>query len=72
MIKNWHNTFACLLVLLFGSALFYIGTDGFTAYTAETARVNQLIEDKPRFPEVMPEDSKGRTYPISEFQDNIY
>jgi protein SCO1/2 len=69
MVKNWHNTFACLLVLLFGFSLFYIGTDGFTAYTAETSRVNQLVEDKPRFPEIMLEDSKDRTYPISEFED---
>lgn len=48
--------------------LFYIGTDGFTAFTAETARVNQLLEDQPRFPDVMLEDSKGRIYPISMFE----
>lgn len=69
MIKNRHNTFAVILVLLFGYVLFYIATDGFRAYTAETARVNQLIEEKPIFPNVILEDSKGRRYPISEFED---
>ncbi|WP_010677983.1 SCO family protein [Bacillus timonensis] len=69
MIKKNRTTFACLLILLFGCALFYTGTDGFRAFTAETARVNQLIEDKPAFPDVTFEDSEGRTYPISEFHD---
>jgi protein SCO1 len=68
VIKNRHNTFAVFLVLSLGFALFYIGTDGFRAFTAETARVNQLMEDRPRFPDVTLEDSKGRIYPISEFE----
>lgn len=69
MIKNRNNTIALLLVFLFGCVLFYIGTDGFTAYTAETARVNRLIDDKPRFPKVTLEDSKEQKYSISEFKD---
>jgi protein SCO1/2 len=69
MIKNRHNTSAVFLVLLFGFALFYIGTDGFSAFTAETARVTRLMEDRPMLPEVVLEDSKGRKYPISEFED---
>jgi protein SCO1/2 len=68
MIKNWHNTLASLLVLLFGCMLFYLGTDGFQAFTAETARVNKLIDDKPKFPAVTFEDSKERNYSISEFE----
>ncbi|UTR08873.1 SCO family protein [Evansella sp. LMS18] len=67
MKKTWHTPFALALVLLFGLSLFYIGTDGFKAYTAETARVNSLIENQPQFPEVTFEDSKGRVYPVSEF-----
>ncbi|MFK9094026.1 SCO family protein [Bacillus salipaludis] len=68
MIKNWHTTFACLLVILFGCSLIFFGTDGFQAFTAETARVNKLIDDKPKFPDVTFEDSKGRNYSISEFK----
>jgi protein SCO1/2 len=69
MIKTWHNTIACFLVLLFGFALFYFGTDGFQAFTAESARVNKLIDEKPKFPDVTFEDSKGRKYSIAEFED---
>ncbi|MEH7235153.1 SCO family protein [Bacillus sp. JJ1562] len=69
MIKKNRTTFACMLILIFGCVLFYTGTDGFQAFTAETARVNQLIEEKPAFPDVTFEDSEGRTYPISEFED---
>ncbi|WP_449538696.1 SCO family protein [Ferdinandcohnia sp. Marseille-Q9671] len=71
MIKQNRKTFACILILLFGCVLFYTGTDGFRAFTAETARVNQLIEDKPVFPDVTLEDSEGRRYPISEFKDKF-
>ncbi len=65
--QNWHSTMALWLVLVFGFLLFYIGTDGFSAFTAESARVNKLIENRPDFPEVTLEDSKGRVYPISSF-----
>jgi protein SCO1 len=69
MFKNRHNAISLLVVILFGCVLFFIGTDGFKAFTEETARVNRLIEEKPVFPEVTLEDSKGRTYSISEFED---
>jgi protein SCO1 len=68
MIKFRPNTVAILIVLVFGIGLFYIGTDGFRAYTAERARVNQLIESKPQFPDVTLEDSKGQQYSIAEFK----
>lgn len=69
MIKNRQTLYACLTVLMFGFLLFFVGTDGFTAYTAETARVTKLEEEQPEFPEVTFEDSEGRTYSISEFED---
>lgn len=68
MIKNRQTKVSSILVLVFGLILFYIGTDGFTAYTAESARVTKLIEDQPEFPDVSFEDSEGRTYSISEFE----
>jgi protein SCO1 len=69
MIKNRNNFIAIVIVLLFGCVLFFIGTDGFTAYTAETARVNKLIEEQPKFPDVTLEDSDGQKYSISELED---
>ena len=68
MIKDWRTTLACFLILLFGLTIYYIGTNGFSAFTAETARVNKLVQDKPKFPVVTFEDSKGRDYSISEFK----
>lgn len=67
MQKKNHNRVASIIVLIFGTILLFIATDGFQAYTVETARVNQLMEEQPLFPEVTLEDSKGRVYPISEF-----
>jgi protein SCO1 len=69
MINNRYTKISFFLVIIFGLGLFYIGTDGFTAFTAETARVQQLKDDKPNFPDVTLEDSMGRKYSISEFED---
>ncbi|MFC4599913.1 SCO family protein [Cohnella hongkongensis] len=68
MSSRRSNFLATLAVILFGVALFYWGTDGFTAYTAESARVNRLIGARPAFPAATLEDSKGRSYSISEFE----
>lgn len=68
MIKNRQTMVSSIVVLMFGLFLFYTGTDGFTAYTAETARVTKLVEEQPQFPQVTFEDSEGRTYSVSEFE----
>lgn len=65
-----YTKFAAIAVLVFGFLLIFSGTDGFTAFTAETARVNQLLKDKPVFPEVTLEDSEGRVYSMDEFKGN--
>lgn len=69
MTMNRHQTISIFVVLLFGFILFFTGTDGFQAITAEGARVNSLIEEKPKFPEVILEDSNGRSYPFTEFEN---
>lgn len=69
-MSNRYTKFAAVAVLLFGFLLIYIGTDGFTAFTAETARVNELLKDKPQFPVVSFEDSEGRKYTVEEFKGN--
>lgn len=68
MIKNRQTAISCMVILVFGLILFYAGTDGFTAYTAETARVTKLVKEQPQFPQVTFEDSEGRSYSISEFE----
>ncbi|WP_026674847.1 SCO family protein [Alkalihalobacterium bogoriense] len=69
MNNRRRHIISVLVVCLFGSLLFYVGTDGFTAFTAETARVNQLMKQQPQFPEVTFEDSFGRIYPFTEFEN---
>lgn len=69
-MANKKTSISIVLVLLFGFGLFFIGTDGLTAFTAETARVNKLLQDQPEFPPVTFQDSKERQYSIDEFKDN--
>src|SRR5690625_1479957 len=68
MFKSRHQVIALAIVVVFGFTLFYVGTDGFTAYTEETARTNKLIEEKPLLPQTTLEDSKGRKYSFNEFE----
>lgn len=69
-MSNSKTSISIIIVLLFGFGLFFIGTDGFTAFTAETARVNKLLQEKPQFPSVTLQDSKERQYSIDEFDGN--
>jgi len=68
MNNKTSQLLATVIVLIFGFSLFYFGTDGFTAFTAETARTNQLLEDKPKLPTVTLEDSFGEEYGFEEFE----
>ncbi len=72
MIKDRHNLIAIILVILFGIGLFYIGTDGFRAFTAESARTYEILQNKPEFPPVTLEDSHERTYTFNEFAEGKY
>jgi len=67
MIKN-KNTISLCVVVLFGVVLFFIETDGFQAFTTESARTMKLVEEQPVFPDVTLEDSKGNIYSFSEFK----
>ncbi|TFJ93560.1 SCO family protein [Lentibacillus salicampi] len=72
MGENKRNTIAVMAVLLFGFALFYAGTDGFRAFTAESARTYDINQSQPAFPDVTLEDSKERTYTFDEFAEGKY
>lgn len=68
MKKNWRNHLATAVVIIFGIVLLYVGTDGFRAFTKESARLYALSQEKPVMPDVLLEDSKEREYPLSEFR----
>lgn len=67
MLKGHETLVSIIVVIVFGFTLFFIGTDGFKAFTAETARTNKLIEQKPALPLVTLEDSLGEQYSFDEF-----
>src|SRR5690625_529870 len=69
MFKKFEKQISIVVVLLFGFMLFFFGTDGFTAFTAETARTNKLINEQPALPLVTLEDSLGEQYSFDEFND---
>jgi len=68
MKKNWRNHLATVIVIIFGAVLFYVGTDGFHAFTKESARIYALSQTQPHVPDVLLEDSKKREYRFSEFE----
>ena len=68
LFKLKRQWISLTVVILFGFALFFIGTDGFTAFTEETARTNQLVEEQPSLPQVTLEDTFEREYDFSEFE----
>ncbi|WP_313799925.1 hypothetical protein [Cytobacillus sp.] len=44
MSKNWRKSIAIFLTVLLGFVIFYAGTDGFRAFTAESARTYKLLQ----------------------------
>jgi len=68
MNKRNNQWIAVIIVLMFGLSLFYLGTDGFTAFTAEKARTSSLLEEQPKLPSVTLEDHEGDEYDFSEFE----
>lgn len=72
MARSWHGTLAVVIVILFGCVLFYTGTDGFHAFTAERARAYELTRNKPAFPAVTLQDSEGQTFTFDDFAKGKY
>src|SRR5690625_6006066 len=68
-MKGRKKQLSISIVLLFGILLFWVGTDGFTAFTEETARTQELISTKPILPQVTLEDSYEEHYSFDVFKD---
>src|SRR5699024_3385017 len=69
MTQKWRNRIAVFMAAFLSFALIYSGTDGFHAFTEESARTYKLNKEQRRFPDVTLEDSKERGYSFSEFKD---
>lgn len=56
------------LILLLGAGVFWVGTDGFTALTAETARRAEILRSPRPLPVVTLEKQDGRTFKLEDYQ----
>ncbi|MEC5186555.1 protein SCO1/2 [Geobacillus thermodenitrificans] len=57
-----RNTIAIVLTLVFGFGLLWHGTDGFRAFTSETARRLAILQEPKLLPAVQLEDQNGHTF----------
>ncbi len=66
-----RGLFASTLVTLAGIAVLWWGTDGFTAYTAETARRVEVLRAPRPLPPTALEDQHGREFALDEYRGRL-
>jgi len=59
------------LVALLGFGVFWSATDGFTAFTAETARRAEILRSPRSLPAVALEDQDGRRFSLQDYQGRL-
>lgn len=59
------------LVTLLGIGVFWAGTDGFTAFTAETARRADVLRTPRSLPAAALEDQDGRRFSLQDYQGRL-
>lgn len=62
---------ATALVALLGVGVFWSGTDGFTAFTAETARRADVLRSPRSLPAAALEDQDGRRFSLQDYQGRL-
>ncbi|CAM4246429.1 SCO family protein [Lacicoccus alkaliphilus] len=56
------------VILFLGGLLLFFSTNGFTAFTMEAQRLQDLKDRPPEFPNIEVVDNKGRKYDFDEFE----
>ena len=56
------------VILFLGGLLLFLSTNGFTAFTMEAQRLQDLKDRPPEFPNIEVVDNKGREYDFDEFE----
>src|SRR5690625_6783544 len=56
------------VILVLGGLLLFFSTSGFTAFTMEAQRLQDLKAQPPEFPNIEVVDNKGREYNFDEFE----
>ena len=59
------------LVTSLGAWVFWWGTDGFTAFTAETARRVEILRSPRALPDVTLEDQNGKIFRLKDYQGKL-
>lgn len=59
------------LVTSLGTWVFWWGTDGFTAFTAETARRVEILRSPRALPDVTLEDQNGKIFHLKDYQGKL-
>ncbi|WP_240376976.1 SCO family protein [Bacillus piscicola] len=72
MSIHQRTLLSLVVIILFGGVLFYLSTDGFRAFTSESARTLDLMENNPPLPPVTLQDSEFRTFDLDEFSEDKY
>ena len=62
---------ATALVTFLGSGVLWLGTDGFSAFTAETARRADILRSPRALPAVVLEDQDGRAFRLQDYQGRL-
>lgn len=71
-MKPGHRSVAATaLVTLLGIGVFWWGTDGFAAFTAETARRVEVLRAPRALPAAVLEDQDGRVFTLQEYQGRL-
>lgn len=71
MKSGQHSVAATALVALLGIGVFWWGTDGFAAFTAETARRVEVLRAPRALPAAVLEDQDGRVFSLQEYQGRL-
>lgn len=69
--RGSRGVFATTLIIMLGIGAFWQGTDGFTAWTAETARRNAVLRSPRPLPSVTLEDQDGHLFTLQDYRGQL-
>lgn len=71
MISGRRSIAATALVVLAGAGVLWWGTDGFTAFTSETARRIEILRSPRTLPATVLEDQDGRAFTLQDYHGRL-
>lgn len=71
MKLTWYSVTIAALVTALGTGGLWLSTDGFAAFTAETARRAQILRAPRSLPSAVLEDQDGRTFGLQDYRGKL-